>query len=186
MDDMSLQGDVGTMPVRDLLGWLGQRRASGTLSLSRGMVVRRFHLSKGQVALASTSEDERPLGKILVDSGALEPAHLDRALSMKHHYGERLGLTLMLSGLVTETQLRAALVDKAQSMLVDALAWRDGRFVFEDEIYAEELPVVPVALDLLALVEDLPPVPEAARISAELPISIRDEDVLEAISLGSS
>ena len=33
---MALQGDVSTIPVRELLGWLAGRRASGTLSLSRG------------------------------------------------------------------------------------------------------------------------------------------------------
>ena len=41
---MALQGDVTTVPVRELLAWLARRRATGILSLSRGMEVWRFQL----------------------------------------------------------------------------------------------------------------------------------------------
>jgi len=53
---MALQGDVRTIPVRELLAWLARRRATGTLSLSRGMEVWRFQLRAGRL----TEELEPP------------------------------------------------------------------------------------------------------------------------------
>ena len=55
---MALKGDLQTLPLRDLLGWLAQKEASGTLSLSRGMMARRFQLRGGRVMLSSSTDEE--------------------------------------------------------------------------------------------------------------------------------
>jgi hypothetical protein len=46
---MAFQGDVKTIALREVLGWLADKRATGILSLSRGLVVRQFHLRLGTI-----------------------------------------------------------------------------------------------------------------------------------------
>jgi hypothetical protein len=52
---MPLEGDLETMAVAELLGWLAERRATGQLTMTQGMVARRFHLRGGRVMLASST-----------------------------------------------------------------------------------------------------------------------------------
>jgi hypothetical protein len=146
---MSLRGDFQTMSVGDLLDWLNRRKATGSLTLSRGPVVRRFHIDAGTITLASSSEQRVLLGKMLVDRGLLHPTELDRALRAGRETGTRLGRVLTLVGLVPEPEVHALLCEKVQSMLTDALGWTDGRFVFEDRPAAQQAhPMVKISIKL--------------------------------------
>ncbi len=179
---MRLEGDLQTMPVREVLSWLGSRTGAGTLSLSRGMVVRRFHLSHGCVTLASSSEHNRLLGQLLLDHGLIDAAQLDMVLRNKEKYGERLGKALTLTGLVTDEQMAAVLREKVRDLLSDALLWADGRFVYDDAGEGDGRPVVPIFVDLRAFL-DSAAVPVAVPPDASSSIIASDRDVIEAEDL---
>src|SRR4051812_3448413 len=114
---MALQGDVATIPVRDLLGWLAERRASGTLSLSRGMVAWQFQLRDGLVLLASSSTKEALLGRLLVERGVIDEAQLATALERCRKTHARLGRTLTRAGMVSPRELARVLADKSKRLL---------------------------------------------------------------------
>src|SRR4051794_27053157 len=99
---MPLRGTIETMSVGDLLGWLDRRAASGSLTLTRGGVVRRFQLDAGTITLASSSEQRALLGRLLVERGLLAPAQLERALRAGRETGTHLGRVLSSAGMVTE------------------------------------------------------------------------------------
>lgn len=146
---MSLRGNIQTMPVGDLLDWLNRRKASGSLTLTRGPVARRFYIDAGTITLASSSEQRVLLGKMLVERGLLAPTELERALRAGRETGTRLGRVLTLIGLVPEAEVHALLCEKVQSMLTDALGWTDGRFVFEDRPSVKQAdPMVKIAIKL--------------------------------------
>jgi hypothetical protein len=145
---MSLRGTIETMPVGDLLDWLDRRQASGSLTLSRGSVVRRFHIDGGTITLASSSEQRVLLGKLLVERGLLAPAELERAIRAGRETGTRLGRVLTLIGLVPEAEIHALLCQKVRAMLTDALAWTDGRFVFDDAATDLAHPMVNISINL--------------------------------------
>jgi hypothetical protein len=172
------------MPAREVLTWLARRKASGTLSLSRDMIIRRFHLLEGQVTLASSSEQNRLLGQMLVDQGLIDAGQLEVALKTRDRYGERLGQSLALSGLVSERKLAAVLSGKVRDLLADAMVWSEGRFVYDDGTDGQEQPVVPIFLDLksfLAETDYLAPVPKAR--PPEKSIQATDSDVIESTEL---
>jgi hypothetical protein len=173
---MALQGDVATIPLRDLLGWLAARRASGTLSLSRGMVAWQFHLREGRVLLASSSAKETLLGRLLVERGLIDETQLASALDRCRRSRARLGRTLTRAGLVKASELSRVLAEKAQRLLEEALTWGDGRFFFDDTALPRRRPAVATTFDLAALLERA-----VARVADAH--AVTDADVIEITDL---
>ncbi|HEY0711131.1 MAG TPA: DUF4388 domain-containing protein [Polyangia bacterium] len=174
-----MQGDVSTMPVRELLGMLARTRATGRLSISRAMEARRFHLREGRVILASSSEPKQLLGKLLVDRGLLDQAQLARALKSRPTPTSRLGRTLSKEGLVPAKALAQVLADKIERLLNDFLTWQDGQFHFDPGVAAEPEEVqtgVSASVDLEALLR------RHAEQAAKTWV-VADADVIEAIPL---
>jgi hypothetical protein len=166
---MALQGDVRTIPVRELLGWLARRRATGTLSLSRGMKAWRFQLRAGRVELASSAARETMLGRLLVHRGLIDEGQLADALERGRHSRARLGKTLARSGLVSAADLTEVLARKVEGLLEEALSWTEGRFFFDDEARPRKRPAVPTVVDLEEVI---------GRAQAA-PVTVTDADVLE-------
>jgi hypothetical protein len=180
---MALQGDLATFPVRDLLEMLARTRASGRLSVSRGMAARRFHLRDGCVLLASSSDEQTLLGRLLVDRGLIDEAQLTQALttrteaSPKGRTRPRLGKTLTEAGLVSPDQLLGVLAEKIERMVVDTMAWQEGHFYFDDEAPPRRPAAIASAVDLSGLLDRFGARP-AARSRSEI-FAICDADVIE-------
>src|SRR5438105_15459329 len=102
---MALEGDLTTVPVRELWAWLASRRATGVLTLARGMRVWRFHLRDGQVVLATAAAGATPLGRMLVERGLIDEAQLAAALAQGRRSRARLGRTLARQGVVAADDL---------------------------------------------------------------------------------
>jgi hypothetical protein len=164
---MSVRGSLQTMPVGDLLEWLNRRRATGSLTLARGPVVRRFLVEAGTITQASTSEPVGLLGKLLVERGLLRPAELERALRTGRETGTRLGRVLTLLGLVAESELGALLAERARTMLSESLSWTDGRFVFEDRAAAPpRYPMVRISVRLRDALNGVVAIPGESTLNA--------------------
>lgn len=181
---MALQGDVETMNVREILAWLAERRASGTLSLSRGMVVWRFHLQTGRVVVCSSAAREDLLGQLLLERGMIDEAHLVPALEESRRTGKRLGQVLTRSGLVSREELSRLLAQKIDRLLDDAMTWTDGRFFFDEQAPTRRRAGVPTSVDLRAVVQR-PPAPRRHDSDPDA-LLVADADVLEVTDLGES
>jgi hypothetical protein len=191
---MAFEGDVATFPVGDLLAWLAQRRATGVLSLTRGLTARRFHLRAGQVRLCSSSEQEMLLGQLLIERALLGPDALAQTLASRGRSRARLGRLLARGGLVTPAQLQAILAEKTRRLLADAVTWNEGRFYYEADnehvadadrrrrARSEDQRAVAVVVDLGAALEQIRG--EAARrgiADDDGCLDIDDGDVVEAV-----
>ena len=53
---MSLQGEIQTMPLQDLLQWLELMRKTGTLAVTHDRVSQNFYFSNGEIATAGSSD----------------------------------------------------------------------------------------------------------------------------------
>jgi hypothetical protein len=179
---MALEGDVRTFPLADLFAWLTARRASGVLSLTRGMTARRFHLSRGQVRLVSSSEQEMLLGQLLIDHKLLDADTLAQTLAGRGRSRARLGRLLTRGGLVTPRQLQGILTEKVRRLLADALTWSEGRFFYEpssDSASDSGRWGIAVAVDLAAALERIRCETRAA--PADDCVAVADDDVIEAL-----
>ncbi len=131
-----LSGDFSTMPVRDLVSYLGNRRVSGTLRIHRGSVRKLVQLREGQVVSASSNQPRELLGRFLINMGNLTEDQLVKAFATRRETNVPLGRILVMVGLVSEQTVYSALQLKFREALLDAFPWSEGEFSFD----ATELP----------------------------------------------
>jgi hypothetical protein len=172
---MALEGDVTTLSLRELLGWLAGRRGWGTLSLSRGMEAWQLQLRDGSVLLASSPARDTLLGRLLVERGLIAEAELAKVLERGRRSRARIGRTLVRDGLVSEKQMAEVLAEKVRRVLADALTWQEGRFFFDDHAPTRSRPSVASAVDLAALLRD--------ELQAGAAVAVTDADVIEVTEI---
>ena len=154
-----LYGSVSTMPLGDVLLYLGSRQLSGTLQCEQGADRKMVVISAGSAIMASGTRPQEYLGGYLVERGYIDQGQLNQAL--EHSGTQRLGQWLVSNGAMGEDQVREALVAKIRGTLMDLRAWTDGTFQFVAADVEVRGPWVEAAVDLLALPRDdqAPPSP---------------------------
>jgi len=120
--EVSRQGLLGnswTVPLSDLIGFLGSARKSGILWVDSPEENFLIGLQDGQVMHASSSRTPEGLrlGEILVRRGNLTRRQLDRFLSQQELDGANVsGEAFLRSGMITEDELQAALAHQVQQL----------------------------------------------------------------------
>ncbi len=147
-----LYGSVSTMPLGDVLLYLGSRQLSGTLQCEQGADRKMVVVSAGSAIMASGTRPQEYLGGYLVEKGYIDQGQLNQAL--EHSGNQRLGQWLVTNGAMGEDQVRAALVDKMRDTLMTLRDWTDGTFQFVAADVEVRGPWVEAAVDLLALPRD--------------------------------
>ena len=128
---IGLAGDFATMPLRDLVVYLGNRQASGKLALEREGVRKVVLLEQGAVINASSNVPREYLGQFLINLGHITEEQFERAYATQKETKVFLGRILVMIGLVSEETLAAALMLKFRETVLDAFEWAEGTFVYE-------------------------------------------------------
>jgi hypothetical protein len=144
-----LSGDFATMPLKDVVQYLGNRRVSGKLLVQRGGVFKELTLSEGSVISASSNQPREYLGQFLINMGHLTEDQLSRAFEAQRETDFRLGKILVMQAIVPETTVQSMLSLKFREMLLDAFQWPEGEFQFEIVDIANPLDGLDVRVDLL-------------------------------------
>jgi hypothetical protein len=144
-----LSGDFSTMPLKDLVVYLGNRKVTGSLKVERGDVRKQLELRDGHVVTASSNQPREFFGQFLINMGHLTEDQLDKAFSTQAQTRVYLGKILVMTGLVPEPTVRSTLSHKFREMLLDAFHWDDGGFAFEAADQAPDIPGLDVSVDLL-------------------------------------
>jgi hypothetical protein len=139
-----LFGDFATMPLKDLVVYLGNKKASGVLSLQRDVVRKQVILVDGEAINASSNEPREYLGQFLINLGKITEDQFNRAYVTQRETKVFLGQILVMIGAVSEEQVRNALSLKMRETLLEAYQWPTGTFAFE----AEKKPEIPQGLEL--------------------------------------
>jgi hypothetical protein len=132
-----LSGDFSTMPVKDLVAYLGSRRATGTLRVTWAGVRKLILLRDGQVLSASSNQPREFLGQFLINMGHLSEEQFSKAYATQRETRVPLGKILVMAGLVTEQTVRSALTLKFREALLDMFRWEEGEFSFDAGAVAE-------------------------------------------------
>lgn len=126
-----LRGQFTTMPVGDLLEWIGRRQLTGRLVVDDGQGgTRIFRLEAGAVVWATSTEPTEQLGQMLRGAGHVDDQLLAAALADEVTPGP-LGTRLVEHGAIAAATLRATLQIKIREALWDLHTWADGRFEVE-------------------------------------------------------
>jgi hypothetical protein len=145
-----LFGDFSTMPLKDLVVYLGNKQATGTLNLEREGVRKTVLLKDGQIVGVSSNEPREYLGQFLINMGHITEEQLAKAFETQKQTKIFLGKILSMIGLVPEDVVTNALSLKMRETLLDAFNWPGGTFDFDASIEPE----IPDGLHLqIALVD---------------------------------
>jgi Domain of unknown function (DUF4388) len=146
-----LAGDFSTMPLRDVVLYLGNTRASGDLNLERDQLRKQIHIQNGLVVNASSNQPREYLGQILINLGHISEDQFNKAFETQKETKVFLGKILTMIGLVSEEVVLDALNLKVRETLLEALHWDRGTFSFDPFIAPDSLDGLEVQVDLLDL-----------------------------------
>jgi hypothetical protein len=157
-----LKGSLEGFGLAELFRLMSQTKKTGRLDVTRSAGKGQIYFREGTVYHATSSLSTMPLGRRLVDLGALTERRLAQALDHHAVTGERVGDILLQSRAVTEEQLEAAVRLQVEDAVFDLMRWDRGEFSWQPGVaIATEVPVA-------FLVEEL--IVEASRRIDELDV----------------
>lgn len=143
---MPLVGTLSTMPVADLLQWLGSAGGTGVVTFERNKVTKRIVFREGHVIACSTSDPSELLGHFLVSRGKITEDTLRAALATQEQSGGHLGAILVGMNALTSAVLTRMLCDKAEETIFGLFDLDDAVFRFENSDISQENVSFPVDL----------------------------------------
>jgi hypothetical protein len=144
-----LSGDFATMPLKDLVIYLGNRRISGSLALVRDGARKQIVLDAGAVVNASSNVPREYLGQFLINLGHITEEQFERAFATQKETRVFLGRILVMIGLVSEEVLRRALAMKFRETVLEAFSWSEGSFTFEPDVRPDQSDGIDVRVSLI-------------------------------------
>ncbi len=177
---MGLQGNFKTMMLPDVLQWLDTGQRTGILHVrgSQG-ITKRIYFEAGSIIFTSSSDPREYLGQFLISRGYLSEEQLNKAMDTQLASGIKLGMILVMVGILEAEDLHNVLQLKAEENIYDLFLWEEGEFSFEDkDAIAPDLPRV--HLNVMSLVmEGIRRKDEWGRIRRVFP---NDRTVLDKMS----
>ena len=144
-----LKGDFATMPLTDLVVYLGNRRSTGIIILEREEVRKRVHLVNGLVVKASSNQRREYLGQFLINLGHITEDQFNKAYETQQETKVFMGKILAMIGLVPEKVVLNGLSLKFRETLLEAFQWSAGSFTFEPMQSVEVSDELELQIDLL-------------------------------------
>lgn len=130
---MPLYGSLASMPLGDLLQWLGVANKTGTLELERQKVRKRILFRHGRIIACASEDPSDLLGHWLVSRGRISEDVLRLALSRQSQEKRHLGELLVEMGALKKDDLLRQLVAKTEESIFALFEWNDAEFRFRDE-----------------------------------------------------
>ncbi len=144
-----LYGDFGTMPLRDVIVYLGNRRSTGVLNLEIENTRKQITLNDGNVVNASSNEPREYLGQFLINLGHITEDQFNKAYETQQETKVFLGRILVMIGAVKEETVNQVLSLKIRETLLEAFRWGKGSFAFEADKPAPQMQGLELSVPLL-------------------------------------
>jgi hypothetical protein len=127
-------GDVELMPTSDVVLWMADRKATGTLSVRRRGVETRFTIREGNCLQASSTDPREYFGQHLINFGYIDEDQLQRAFDTQRETHVPLGRVLVMVEAITSEQLQRVLTFKTREGLLEALCWDEGSWKLTPDV----------------------------------------------------
>ena len=144
-----LAGDLGTMPINDLVLYLGNKNLTGTLVCEYGNAKKSVSIRSGAIINAASNDPREYLGQFLINFGHITEDQLIKAFQTQTETKIFLGRILVMIGLITEDTLRSVLIIKFRETLLGLFRWKQGFFKFARNVLPPDEGAVPVDVPLL-------------------------------------
>ncbi|MBI5538138.1 MAG: response regulator [Deltaproteobacteria bacterium] len=183
----ALSGDISSIPLGEILQVLQMQRQTGVLEVTNGKVEISIILRDGFIDLAQAkgATQEFRLGRYFIESGLLAREQLENAVHQASESKQLLGSTLKQMGLVTDEDLRRALIRQTSEMIYDVLRWQRGRFMLLRDVQVPEaddarlgLPVAGIVMEGFRRVDEWRLIEESIRFDEVL---VRNEPAIATL-----
>jgi hypothetical protein len=121
-------GDIRSVDLLSALVALWRQSASGSLTFSRDGATAGLDLNAGEIVASHSSQPQFDTAEILVRSGKLDQAALDR---LQKPETEDRAFAAMQDGVINVREWRWGQKMRAVEILSDLLGWLEGDYVFE-------------------------------------------------------
>ena len=142
---MPLLGTLKTMPLTDLLQWVGSARLTGTLQVERNKVSKAILFQEGQVVGCTSDDPPERLGQFLIARGKISEETLRAALAQQEIRRKHLGMILVEIGALGPDELSSHLEAKAEETIFSLFDWPDAVFRFQQGA-CDEANIFPISL----------------------------------------
>jgi uncharacterized protein DUF4388/FHA domain-containing protein len=151
MNGLSLQGNLDSFKLPDVLAFLNSTRKTGMLTLMLAEKEAYVFFRRGSVIYAASNQESLRLGPILVRKKKLNRDQAGEIDDLMLRSGGRFGDIALQKGIVSEAQLDDFLKIQVSEVIYDAFVWKGGDFAFYDGI---DLPqhAVTISIDLSNLI----------------------------------
>jgi hypothetical protein len=128
---MGLVTTLDTMALTDVLRWIDGARKTGILRVTRGKSNVMFHFTDGRLCGATSNDPPLLLGQFLLSRGKISEDALHEALELQEEIHKPLGEILLESGAVTAEDLERACVAKTEETIFGMLEWTEAVVEFD-------------------------------------------------------
>ena len=128
-----MKGRIEPGIVPDVLRSIYRGRRTGMLRFIRGDERRSVRFMSGHIVYGEASVKDLRLGEVLLASGKLEAAVLERAAAVVVRDRKRMGAVLVEMGVLDENGLEEALALHVRSILTSVFSMREGTYTFQEQ-----------------------------------------------------
>lgn len=138
---MAIEGPLRELGIHDVFQLLDLSRKTGTLSVTSELRDNEgtVWFDGGKVIYATIKSNPHPLGLMLVKSGKVTEADLDRALLMQktRNDGRRFGEILVEMNVISPKELERQVKLQVEEVVFELMSWREGFFSFTERDVTE-------------------------------------------------
>ena len=133
---MAIEGPLRELGIHDVFQLLDLSRKTGVLRVTSELRhnAGTVYFEDGSVIYAEIRSNPHPLGGLLLRSGKITEADLERGRDMQTRQGDsrRLGEILVSLGAITPRELQRQVRFQVEEVVFEVISWREGYFSFTE------------------------------------------------------
>jgi len=133
---MAIEGPLRELGIHDVFQLLDLSRKTGVLRVTSELRhnAGTVYFEDGAIIFAEIRSNPHPLGALLLRTGKIAEADLERARDMQQRQGDkrRLGEILVALGAITPRELLRQVRFQIEEVVFEVMSWREGYFSFTE------------------------------------------------------
>jgi len=173
---MAIEGPLRELGIHDVFQLLDLSRKTGVLRVTSELRhnAGTIYFEEGTIIFAEIRSNPHPLGALLLRTGKITEADLERARDMQQRQGDgrRLGEILVSLGALTPRELQRQVRFQIEEVVFEVMNWREGYFSFTEgpltDVAADEWSRIEGRIPHLGVVPMLAPLQEGGEGELDL------------------
>src|SRR5437870_5840100 len=171
---MAIEGPLRELGIHDVFQLLDLSRKTGVLRVTSELRhnAGTIYFEEGTIIFAEIRSNPHPLGGLLMRTGKITEADLERARDMQQRQGDkrRLGEILVSLGAITQREVERQVRFQIEEVVFEVMSWNEGYFSFNEQPETKVPTEVSVRIPVEALLmEGARRIDEWSRIERRIP-----------------